>query len=94
MRVLSELDYWCARRLPPEVWAGFLEDLIAGAYRAEGPTAADFVRCRELQPRYADLALGIVDASVVALTSASNCSNFDTSERDRRRVNHAIAGLE
>jgi predicted nucleic acid-binding protein len=68
MLVLSELDYWCAQRLAPEVWDGFLEDLIAGAYRAEAPTATDFVRCRELQARYADVALGIVDASVIALT--------------------------
>jgi hypothetical protein len=40
MLVLSELDYWCAQRLAPEVWDGFLEDLIAGAYRAEAPTTA------------------------------------------------------
>jgi predicted nucleic acid-binding protein len=65
--VLAELDYWCAKRLAPAVWDGFLDDLIGGAYRAEAPTAADLVRCRELQSQYVDLALGVVDASVVAL---------------------------
>ena len=65
--VLAELDHWCARRLAPEAWLVFLDDLLAGVYRVEPPTVSDLARCRELQDRYADLALGIVDASVVAL---------------------------
>lgn len=65
--VLAELDYWCRRRLPSEAWLIFLDDLLAGVYRLEPATGVDLARCRELQARYADLALGIVDASVVAL---------------------------
>ena len=65
--VLAELDYWCARRLPPHAWIVFLDDLLAGAYRLESPTRADLSRCRDLQTRYRQLALGVVDASVVAL---------------------------
>ena len=65
--VLAELDYWCARRLSPDAWLIFLEDVITGAYRIESPTAADLGRCRDLQARYLDLALGVVDASVLAL---------------------------
>ncbi len=65
--VLAELDYWCSRRLPPEAWLIFLEDVIAGVYRIEPPTGADLARCRDLQTQYADLSLGVVDASVVAL---------------------------
>jgi len=65
--VLAELDYWCARRLSSDVWLIFLDDVLAGAYRVESPTAADLARCRDLQARYRDLALGVVDASVVAL---------------------------
>jgi len=57
----------CGRRLPPEAWLIFLDDLLAGVYSAEPPTGADLARCRELQARYADLALGVVDASIVAL---------------------------
>ena len=66
--VLSELDYWCHERLDGKVWLEFLSDLLAGAYRAESPTQADLTRCHELQSTYADLNLGIVDASVLALT--------------------------
>ncbi len=65
--VLAELDYWCARRLSSDAWLIFLDDVLAGAYRVEPPTAADLSRCRDLQARYRDLALGVVDASVVAL---------------------------
>lgn len=65
--VLAELDYWCSRRLAPEAWLIFLEDVIAGVYRIEPPTGADLARCHDLQGRYADLTLGVVDASVVAL---------------------------
>jgi uncharacterized protein len=65
--VLAELDYWCARRLSPNAWLIFLEDVLAGAYRVEAPTATDLSRCRELQARYRDLELGVVDASVIAL---------------------------
>jgi predicted nucleic acid-binding protein len=64
--VLSELDYWCHKRLTADVWLAFLEDLLGGAYRAEHPTQGDLERCHELQRTYADLKVGIVDASILA----------------------------
>jgi predicted nucleic acid-binding protein len=65
--VLGELDYWCHERLDVEVWLAFLEDVLEGAYRIEGPSTADLLRCHELQRTYTDLRLGVVDASVLAL---------------------------
>jgi predicted nucleic acid-binding protein len=65
--VLAEVDYWCAERLSVDAWLVFLDDVRAGAYRMEAPTHADLDRCRELQDRYRDLGLGVVDASLVAL---------------------------
>lgn len=65
--VLAELDYWCHRRLGVAAWLSFLDDLLAGAYRADPPGGHDLQRCRELQSEYADLSLGVVDASVIAL---------------------------
>ncbi|MDX6719699.1 MAG: uncharacterized protein QOJ63_1953 [Solirubrobacteraceae bacterium] len=65
--VLAELDHWCQERLGGRVWLAFLEDVLEGAYRVQPPTLGDLRRCRELQERYADLRLGVVDASVVAL---------------------------
>jgi predicted nucleic acid-binding protein len=64
---LAEVDYWCQRRLRPQVWLEYLADLIAGVYQLEHPTQADLERARELQETYADLQVGVVDASVLAL---------------------------
>ena len=65
--VLSELDYWCQKRLPPHVWLGFLEDLYRDAYKVENLTTEDIERCHDLQATYADLEIGVVDASVLAV---------------------------
>ena len=65
--VLAEVDYWCHRRLGTDVWLAFLDDVLEGAYRVEPPTGSDLSRCRELQSRYASLAIGVTDASVIAL---------------------------
>ena len=84
--VLGELDYWCAHRLGPEAWLTFLDDVLTGAYRIESPTAADLVRCRELQTRYADLALGVVDASVIALAERLGERTIATLDQRHFRV--------
>lgn len=65
--VLAELDYWCSRRLGTPAWLTFVDDVLAGAYRVEPVEGTDLARCRELQARYVDLKLGVVDASIVAL---------------------------
>jgi uncharacterized protein len=65
--VLTELGYWCSKRLPREVWDVFGEDVLAGAYRVEDLPLGDFRRALELQRAYADMPIGIVDASVLAL---------------------------
>jgi uncharacterized protein len=67
MLVLAELDYWCHQRLGAAVWIAFLEDLLAGVYRAEPPTTPDLGRCHALQTAHRDLDLGVTDASVIAL---------------------------
>jgi len=79
--VLAELDYWCHERLGGHVWAAFLEDVLAGAYRVEHPTLVDLERCRALQQRYADLGLGVVDASIVALLERLRESTVATLDR-------------
>lgn len=79
--VLGELDYWCHERLTPSVWLAFLDDVLAGAYTVESPTHGDLRRCRELQSGYADLGLGVVDASVMALVERSGESKVATLDR-------------
>jgi predicted nucleic acid-binding protein len=64
---LVEVDYWVRKRLAPVVWRTFVEDVVAGAYRLEPATEHDPVRACEISERYADLRIGFVDASVIAL---------------------------
>jgi predicted nucleic acid-binding protein len=79
--VLAEVDYWCTRRLPPEAWLVLLDDVLQGVYRIEPPTIADLARCRDLQTEYADLTLGVVDASIVALAERLGESKVATLDR-------------
>ncbi len=79
--VLSELDYWCHERLAPAVWLAFLDDVLAGAYTVESPPHDDLRRCHELQSTYADLRLGVVDASVMALAERLGESKVATLDR-------------
>jgi predicted nucleic acid-binding protein len=67
MLVIAELDYWCHKRLGPDVWLAFLEDVLAGAYRVEAPSEPDLRRAHDLQTNHLDLRLGVTDASVIAL---------------------------
>lgn len=64
--VLVEVDYWVCRLGGVEAWATFVEDMAAGAYRLEVVTEEDLVRAADLEKQYADLGLGVVDASVIA----------------------------
>jgi predicted nucleic acid-binding protein len=80
--VLAELDYWCGRRLPANAWLTFLDDVLAGVYVVEPPSASDLARCRELQTTYGDLAIGVVDASIVAL--AERFAETKVATLDRR----------
>ena len=65
--VIAELDYWCHERLGVSAWLSFLEDLLDGAYLMESCTQADLGRCAELQRTYREHAVGVVDASVLAV---------------------------
>lgn len=65
--VLAELDYWCRKLGLNTAWLAFLEDVEMGAWRVEWPSDRDQRRAHQLQEIYADLDLGIVDASIVAL---------------------------
>jgi hypothetical protein len=84
--VLAELDYWCARRLPGRAWLVFLDDVLAGVYRVEPPSAVDLARCRVLQARYSDLMLGVVDASVIALAERLGESSIATLDQRHFRA--------
>lgn len=65
--VLVEVDYWVLKLLGADTWAIFVEDMVHGAYRLEQVVEADLQRAAQLERAYADLDLGFVDASVIAV---------------------------
>ena len=65
--VLAELDYLLVRHIGRRAQAALLEEVARGAYRLEPFGAADVARAKEVVERYADLEIGLADASIVVL---------------------------
>jgi predicted nucleic acid-binding protein len=63
--VLAELDYLL--RDERQAMRVFMEDLFRGAFTYAPPTVGQLSRGMDVDRRYADLGLGLVDGSVVAL---------------------------
>lgn len=79
--VLVELDYWVCKLLGQEAWAIFVDDLASGAYRLLQPDEGDLRRAAELELAYAELDLGLVDASVIALCERHRETKVATLDR-------------
>jgi predicted nucleic acid-binding protein len=65
--VLAELDYLIGNRVGHQAQLALLDEIARGAYRLEGFMAEDIADARRLMERYADLHIGLTDASVVIL---------------------------
>jgi uncharacterized protein len=65
--VVTEIAYLLADRIGPHAETAFARSLAAGELFSEPVLDADWSRIAELTHQYADLPLGIVDASVVTL---------------------------
>ena len=65
--VLAELDYLLIRHVGRRAQAALLEEVARGAYQLEPFGAADVARAGEVVEQYADLEIGLADASIVVL---------------------------
>jgi len=63
--VLAEVDYFL--RNERKAMAALMRDLARGAFTYAAPTLGSLARAMEIDRQYADLGLGLVDASIVAL---------------------------
>lgn len=79
--VLVEVDYWLIKLGGPRVWSDFVADIARGAYRLAHPTEADLTRAAELESKYADLDLGLVDAAILAICERLDQSTLATLDR-------------
>jgi predicted nucleic acid-binding protein len=66
--VLAEVDYFLRHERP--AMQAFMTDLARGAFTYAPPTVGQLARAMEVDQRFADLRLGLVDASIVALAES------------------------
>ena len=79
--MLAEAGYLIETKLGLEVLDVFLLDLIDGAFTFDCDDG-DFPRVRDLVTRYADLSLGLADASVIACAERTGAPILTFDRRD------------
>jgi predicted nucleic acid-binding protein len=67
--VLAELDYLIATRIGVTAERALLAEVARGVYRIEPFDAEDVAAAERVIRRYADLEIGLADASIVVLAS-------------------------
>lgn len=82
--VLAEVDYFL--RDEREAMQVFMQDLAMGAFTYAPPTVGQLSRAMEVDRRFADLGLGLVDSTVVALAESLGIRRLAT-----RDVRHFAA---
>lgn len=65
--VLAELDYLIGRRVGHQAQMALIDEVTRGAYQLESFSAEDLGHAKRIMERYADLRIGLADASVVVL---------------------------
>jgi predicted nucleic acid-binding protein len=79
--VLAELDYLLMRYIGAQAQAALLDDVARGAYRLELFDAADIAHANDVMVRFADLEIGLADASLVVLAQRYNVHEVLTLDR-------------
>lgn len=78
---LVEIDYWLRRAGAVEAWLRLTAEIEAGSYRLHTPSPAELARAAALEAEYAELRLGVVDASVVAACESLGETKVATLDR-------------
>jgi len=84
--ILAELDYLLATRVGQSAQQAALEEVERGAFRLESFSAADVGRAREIMQQFADLEIGLADASIVVLAERHSCNTVLTLDERHFRV--------
>lgn len=80
--VLAELDYLIGSRVGHQAQMALIDEVTRGAYQLEPFLAEDLGHAKRIMDRYADLRIGLADASVVVL--ANRHRTFDLLCTDER----------
>ena len=65
--MLAELDYLIGQRVGHDAQLALAEEVSRGVYQLEAFSNADVALARRVMERFADLRIGLADASVVVL---------------------------
>ena len=79
--VVPEVTYLLSRRLGASAEEAFVRALAHGELRVESLVDADWSRAADLMVAYADLPLGFVDASIVAMAERLGVTSILTTDR-------------
>jgi len=91
--VLAEADHLATTRAGSQAVRAFRDDVRAGAYLVEWwPSAAH--ESAELADRYADLGIGLTDASLVALAARVGTADIATFDERHFRAVRPLGGAE
>jgi uncharacterized protein len=90
--VLAELDYFLARQAGVDAELAFLSEVSAGAYDLVTFDAVDVREAETVIDKYADLAIGLADASLVVLAGRYRTNRILTLDERHFRALRTPAG--
>lgn len=88
--VLAELDYLLATQVGSRAQLALLDEVARGAYRLEPFGAIDVAAARDVAARYADLDVGLADASIVVLAARHDTRDVLTLDERHFRAMRAL----
>ena len=90
--VLAEVDYLVTRIAGQSVALIVLDDVIRGAYELAPFAASDVAAAKSVIEQYADLHLGIADASLVVMAERYECLDLLTLDQRHFRAVRSLRG--
>ena len=90
--VLAELDYLIASRVGHHAQMALIDEVARGAYQLELFSPEDVGHARRIMERYADLRIGLADASVVVLANRHRTLELLCTDERHYRVLRGTGG--
>ncbi len=84
--ILSEISYLLGTRIGPHADVAFARALAEGEFVVESLEPEDVQRAAELVREYADLPLGLTDATVIAIAERLDAAEILTTDRRHFQV--------
>src|SRR5574338_122098 len=81
LTVLAEACYLIASHLGEHIEVAFMQSIVRGEMKVEFLKKEDLARAADVMAKYADAALGFVDASVVAVAERLQIKELLTTDR-------------